>query len=105
VLEVNTAHLALKTADPKKPAWTASPFKEIAAVALGKNAALVAGVTRDKQGAVTAAGIAAVQLTDGKVLWTEPLPAAPVAWGVALDRDGRIVVTMTDGRVAAFEQR
>jgi len=104
VLDVATARIALHTGDAKKPAWFVDkPFAEIAAVAVGKNAVIVTGVNRDKAGAVTLSGMCAIQLSDGKVLWRESLPAPPVAWGAALDRDGQIVVTMTDGRVAAFQ--
>ena len=91
-------------ADPKRPLWSNNPFHEIAALAFGKNALLVAGVDRDKSGAITASGLKAVELSSGRTLWQEPLPAAPVAWGIALDRTGRIVVSLFDGRVVAFER-
>jgi outer membrane protein assembly factor BamB len=35
-------------------------------------------------------------------LWTQPLPATPVRWGIAGDGAGRIVVTLRDGRVLCF---
>ncbi len=97
--------ISLQAADPKKPAWIAEPFGEIAAIAVGKNAALISGVNRDKKGNVTASGLCAVQLSDGKILWREALPAPPVAWGLALDRGGQVIVTLTDGRVVAFAQK
>ena len=56
-----------------------NPFQEIAAVALGKNAVIVSGVNRDKKGNITAQSMTAIDLADGKALWTESLPAAPVA--------------------------
>ncbi|MCI0681174.1 MAG: PQQ-binding-like beta-propeller repeat protein [Gemmataceae bacterium] len=103
ILDVATARIAKHNGDAKKPVWAVDkPFGEIAAVAVGKNAAIVAGVNRDKKGAVTASGLCAIDLHNGAILWREALPAPPVAWGAALDRDGRIVVTMTDGRVAAY---
>ena len=106
VLDVATARIALHAGDAKKPAWVVDkPYGEIAAVAVGKNAVLLTGVDRDKQGKVTASGLCAVQLSDGKILWRAELPAAPVAWGLAIDRGGQVIVTMTDGRVAAFAAR
>src|SRR5262249_3223695 len=108
VISIQTNRIAKQTpkADPKeKPVWAASPFHEIAAIAAGKNALLVTGVNRDKKGAVTYAGICAVNLEDGSTLWKETLPANPVAWGLALDRKGRIVVTLTNGRVVALERK
>ena len=43
--------------------------------------------------------VIALNLQDGKVLWTEDVSAAPVPWGLAIDRDGRAVVTLEDGQV------
>ena len=37
-----------------------------------------------------------------EVMWMCPLPAAPVRWGVAVDRDGRVIVALQDGRIIAF---
>ncbi|MGO8744923.1 MAG: PQQ-binding-like beta-propeller repeat protein [Thermoguttaceae bacterium] len=35
----------------------------------------------------------------GKLLWKHPLPAGPMRWGVAIDRNGRVLVSLGDGRV------
>ncbi|MBL7224166.1 MAG: PQQ-binding-like beta-propeller repeat protein, partial [Candidatus Brocadiae bacterium] len=35
-------------------------------------------------------------------LWEQALPAAPVRWGIAVDAQGRVVVTLRDGRVVCF---
>jgi len=43
--------------------------------------------------------VVAVSLEDGVTLWTHPLPGIPVRWGVALDQNGRAVVTLADGKV------
>ena len=43
--------------------------------------------------------IVALDIQDGKVLWSEAVPAAPVPWGLAVDRDGRAIVTLEDGQV------
>ncbi|MFO8011953.1 MAG: PQQ-binding-like beta-propeller repeat protein [Phycisphaerae bacterium] len=49
------------------------------------------------------AWVLAARATGGKAeRWHRPLPAAPVRWGVAVDRDGRIVVSLEDGRVVCF---
>jgi outer membrane protein assembly factor BamB len=73
-------------------------------VAITKNAVLVTGLDRDaKKTDKTAAGLCAVSLEDGKLLWKQPLLAAPTAWCLALDRAGRIVVTLQDGRVLCFD--
>ena len=46
--------------------------------------------------------IVALDLQDGKVLWSKPLPVAPVSFGLAVDRDGRILVTLKNGRTMCF---
>lgn len=62
------------------------------AVALCRNAVLVAMETE----------IVALDLQDGKELWARPLPSAPVPWGLAVNRDGRAVVTLEDGQVLCW---
>ncbi|MCH8193039.1 MAG: PQQ-binding-like beta-propeller repeat protein [Planctomycetes bacterium] len=62
------------------------------AVAVTSNAVLVAGRS----------ALTCLDLADGKQLWSQPLPMAPVPWGVAVDRRGRVVVTLKDGQVLCF---
>ena len=38
----------------------------------------------------------------GKPLWEVPLSAAPVRWGVAVDAEGRAIVSLCNGHVACF---
>jgi outer membrane protein assembly factor BamB len=96
---------------PARPAsgWRSRPFVEIVAVAAARNAVLVVGTDRrfeEPEGpAVEAYGIAALSITDGERLWRHRLPAAPVSWGLAVDRTGRILVTLQDGRVLCFGPR
>jgi outer membrane protein assembly factor BamB len=59
------------------------------ALAAGRNAVVVA----------TATELLVLDLQTGRRLATLPLPAAPVPWGVALDRQGRIIVTLENGQV------
>jgi hypothetical protein len=109
VLAVTTSTVARLGAqeDPAKkpaPVWLSKTFQEIAAVAVTKNAVLVAGLDRDaKNPDRTESGLCAVSLADGKTLWKQSLPSAPVAWGLAVDRTGRMVVTLLDGRVLGFD--
>jgi len=46
--------------------------------------------------------IVALNLKDGSVLWSENVPSAPVSWGLAVDRDGRVIVTLEDGQILCF---
>lgn len=79
-------------------------FQEVAAVAFTKNAVVVTGLNRaPRDPNDIQAEICALSLTDGKPLWRLPLPGVPTAWGLALDGDGRMIVTLMDGRVLAFQ--
>jgi len=75
----------------EKPLWNYG-CKESVAVAVCSNAVVVAKKSE----------IVVLNLQDGKILWSQPVPSAPVPWGLAVDRDGRIVVTLEDGRVLCF---
>jgi outer membrane protein assembly factor BamB len=72
----------------EKPLWNYD-CKDSIALAVCKNAVVVACKSE----------IVALQLQNGKVLWSQPVPAAPVPWGLAVDRDGRAVVVLEDGQV------
>jgi outer membrane protein assembly factor BamB len=90
----------------EKPVWAARPFQENVAVAVAKNAILVAGTDR-RAGKPQASpeesyGLTALDIRSGKALWKHPLPAGPVRWGVAIDRSGRALVSLRDGRVVCF---
>ncbi len=74
-----------------KPLWSYD-CKESVAIAVCKNAVVVANRTE----------IVALGLKDGEALWSQPVPSAPVLWGLAVDRDGRIIVTLEDGKVMCF---
>ncbi|MCY3021364.1 MAG: PQQ-binding-like beta-propeller repeat protein [Planctomycetota bacterium] len=46
--------------------------------------------------------VLAAQKPDGSELWSQPLPAEPIRWGIAMDAGGRIVVTLQNGQVLCF---
>ncbi len=71
-----------------KPLWNYN-CKDSVALAVCKNAVVAACKSE----------IVALDLQDGKVLWSQPVPAAPVPWGLAIDRNGRAVVTLENGQV------
>lgn len=85
-----------------KPAvWTKAPFASYLGVLATPEAVLVAGLRIDDRGK-RAAALTALRLKDGSVLWTKPLPAEPVTWPFAIDAEGRIFVSLRDGRVVCF---
>ena len=62
----------------------------------------MAGELNQDQGKEPLFGITALGLENGSVLWSQPLPAKPVLWGLAVGRHGHIVVTLIDGTVVCF---
>jgi len=88
---------------PPKPTWTARPFNENVAVAVAKNAVIVMGTNRrfaDQEALPEETyGIAALDIRTGKPMWQRPISAGPVAWGLAIDREGGVLATLQDGRV------
>ena len=60
-----------------------------AAVAVCSNAVVV--TMSDK--------VVALSITDGKELWTQPLPSTPISWGLAVNRAGNAVITLKNGQV------
>jgi len=73
------------------PLWEAD-CKESAAVALTRNALVV---TRPAE-------IAAFNPENGRSLWGQMLPGAPVPWGLAVDRTGRAIVALEGGQVVCY---
>jgi len=102
---VSELRMLAKGAGPKdKGIWSNPLFQEIGGVVVAKNAIVVTGLNREKKNfdKITA-GIAALDINTGKILWRHPLPATPTAWGLAIaDGGNNIVVTLMDGRVMAF---
>jgi outer membrane protein assembly factor BamB len=97
----------LTTAPPagEKPEarWIDRSHHEVAAVVATKNALLITGLNRspadpDK----IEPALLALDLATGNPLWKQPLPAAPTAWGLAVDRAGQIIVTLQGGQVLCF---
>jgi hypothetical protein len=86
-----------------KPVWTQKPVSRIHALAVTRDAVLVTG-THDslkKDGKATYS-VMALSLKDGETLWKHELPVQPVLWGLTVDREGRAVVSLEDGRVMCF---
>jgi outer membrane protein assembly factor BamB len=74
-----------------RPLWEFQCTNSLA-LAVGQSSALVADPRQ----------LSACDLKDGRLLWSKPLPVAPVPWGLAVTRQGRVIVTLQDGRVLCF---
>lgn len=81
--------------------WKATDFDAIRSVALSPNAVVVAGRLAESQ----KQAIAAIDAESGKRLWSHPLPAQPVNWGVAIDRHGRVLVSLLNGGLLCYGER
>jgi hypothetical protein len=81
--------------------WTEPVPLHARAWAVASDAAVLAGgVDWDARKRVFAGyRLAALGRGDGKELWSVELPGEPVYDGLAVDRAGRILVSLTDGRV------
>lgn len=84
---------------PHEPLWEVD-FEECNAMALCKNALLIA-----RKSAGQFAGVGAMNLVDGEILWGQELPCSAVPWGLAVDSEGRVVVTLKDGQVMCYGPR
>lgn len=94
-------------ADPKKKAvWRRKWFTTSDAIVVARNAVIVAGqmpdVTQDRK---VVPAILALNLKDGNVLWSHRLPARAVAWGVAVNRDGNVLVSLGSGEVMCLTKK
>ncbi len=76
-----------------RPLWRYN-CKDSVAMAVCSNAVVVAEKS----------GIVALNIRDGNVIWSENVPSAPVSWGLAIDRDGHVIVTLEDGQILCFSQ-
>ena len=74
---VSELRMVPKNAGPKaKNTWSNPIFQEIAAVAIAKNAVIVTGLNRDKKDyQKISAGVVALDINNGTVLWRQDLPA------------------------------
>jgi outer membrane protein assembly factor BamB len=78
----------------RKPLWSYD-CKDSAAMAVCSNAVVVAKKSE----------IVALNLKDGGIMWSEALSSAPVIWGLAVDRAGRVIVSLEDGQILCFGQK
>ena len=93
-----------KATDPKKAVlWRRNWFASSDAIAIAKNAVVVAGQMQDvTQNRKVVPAILALHLEDGSVLWSHRLPHRVSNWGLAVTGEGRLVITMSNGDVACL---
>jgi len=77
----------------EKPLWSYE-CNNSQAFAMCSNAVVVAEESK----------LIALNIDDGSVVWSCPLPAAPVEWGLAIDAEGHSIVALENGQVMCFGQ-
>ena len=84
---------------PPTAAWRVAGVEQPRAMAVGANAVIVAGGRTEAAGQAATPCSLPFSLADGSTMWSTELPAPPSWWGVAIDRAGRIGVTLQDGSI------
>jgi outer membrane protein assembly factor BamB len=93
-----------KATDPKQAVlWKRNWFASSDAIVIAKNAVVVAGQMGDvTQNRKIVPAILALDMDDGSVLWSHRLPQRVVNWGLAVTREGSLVISMANGDVACL---
>ena len=87
-------------APERKRVWTVPAGPCYNAFVVGAKHLLAAGHAGPDD--MTTSALAAINLETGKIDWLEKLPGAVVKSSLAVDSDGRMFVTLTDGRVVCY---
>jgi hypothetical protein len=92
------------TAEGSRPRgiWEVEGLALPKALALSRNAVVVAGSLTATEPERAQHALTARSTTDGGILWSHTLPAAPAWWGLATDRSGHVIATLDDGRVRCY---
>jgi outer membrane protein assembly factor BamB len=86
------------------PRWVQQPLNRVLGVAVTPRTVVIAGLRDTPQPAEPPqAHLIALTVADGTTVWSQPLPSAAVPWGVLVDRDGRVLVSLQDGRLVCFD--
>jgi outer membrane protein assembly factor BamB len=80
--------------------WQQQGQRRFNSFIVGPQALLAAGHTGDDAGG--SSFLAAVQLDTGADIWLEKMPGPVVKGGTAIDHQGRIFVSLENGKVLAF---
>lgn len=97
--------LELGAAEDAKPklVWKEERMVDTSAVVMSGNGILVAGLLpAANQDEEPRPALQFIDAASGKLLWSEILPAPTVNWGVAVDRDGRVIATLRNGQTVCY---
>jgi outer membrane protein assembly factor BamB len=94
----------MRKTPPPPSVWTDKARRRFHAFVVAADTLLAAGCTASGR-VEHDPFLAAMEIATGAEIWREPLPAASVPGGIAVDHQGRIVVTLEGGQVLAFARR
>lgn len=89
----------LRNSKPRPMVWQDPGNRRFTSFIVSTGRLLAAGHPEAKP---EAAFLAAVNLSDGSDLWSQPLPAVPVKGGTALDHEGHIYAALENGQLVCF---
>ncbi len=81
---------------PRETVWQQPAARKFNAFIVAPDKLVAAGQEESR------AFLEAIDLLDGSVLWREELPARPVKGGLAPDAQGRVLVSLVDGRILCY---
>jgi outer membrane protein assembly factor BamB len=88
---------------PSRTAWLESRFSRVDAIVLAANAVLAAGVTNDSNAKIVPKPVLrCLDPEEGHEVWSTILPAEVIGWGLSVDRRGRVLVSLADGRLQCY---
>jgi len=104
---VDTLNDYLKRGDPKtrpQPLWRADWLQQadIVALAIASDSILAVCESSRPRQLASRWRICCMKAEDGRRVWERDLPSPGMAGGLMVDRDGGIIVVMTDGSVACY---
>lgn len=94
--------LALFPDNSDKPAWSTTLYAYLGCAVSPNAFLMLARTSETENGLPSPYRLVALSLLDGSTLFSHPLPAAPVHWGLAVDAQSRIFVSLEDGRLLSF---
>jgi outer membrane protein assembly factor BamB len=89
------------TKAPHRWQLEAEDLSDVVSLALTGNAAIAVGAATGADGA-KGWTVSALSLETGQKIWEKPLPGESFSGGLLVDRQGRVVVVMTDGRAVCY---
>lgn len=84
--------------------WVARNLKdaEVVSVAIAPNAVLTVSESWVLRHRKTRWAVSSMELADGELMWEQELDGPALSGGLTVDRGGRVIVVLTDGRLACF---